>query len=173
MSVNTEIKARVKDMAALRQRVRCLGDREAEHLCQEDTYFRVADGRLKLRMFDDGRGELIFYTRAAAAGPVSSTYFISRTDDPQSLKVVLTAALGVRGIVRKRRELFMVGRTRVHLDVVEGVGSFMELEVVLAPGESDESGRAEAVALMDGLCIEAEYLLEESYIDLVESHAMG
>ena len=44
----------------------------------------------------------------------------------------LGKALGVKGRVKKTRLLYMVGQTRVHVDEVEGLGNFMELEVSLS-----------------------------------------
>jgi adenylate cyclase class IV len=81
---------------------------------------------------------------------------------------VLAAALGVRGEVRKRRELVLVGQTRVHLDVVEGLGTFVELEVVLEAGQSDADGEAVARALLRELGLGEADLLPVAYIDLLE-----
>src|SRR4029079_2716866 len=77
---------------------------------QRDTFFAVAHGRLKLRRFDDGSGELIFYERAETTGPKTSTYSRSVCPDAAAVEAVLAHALGVRGVVEKRRELFMIGR---------------------------------------------------------------
>ena len=79
---------------------------------------------------------------ANTAGPKRSDYLIVETSDPSTLKATLTAALGVRGVVRKTRRLYLVGQTRVHLDEVEGLGQFMELEVVLRPEQSNAEGQA-------------------------------
>jgi adenylate cyclase len=79
----------------------------------------------------------------------------------------LAAVLPIRGVVKKRREVFMVGRTRVHLDQVEGLGDFLELEVVLAPEEPVEEGMAEAKGLLRILGIEEEMLVPGAYVDLL------
>jgi predicted adenylyl cyclase CyaB len=71
------------------------------------------------------------------------------------------------GVVRKRRTVRMVGRTRVHLDEVEGLGRFIELEVMLQPGEPLERGVAEARDLMTTLGIEESQLVSQAYIDLL------
>ena len=84
-------------------------------------------------------------------------------------KRVLELAYGIRGVVRKRRYLYLVGHTRVHVDDVEGLGHFMELEVVLQPGQSDADGQAIAERLMSDLGVEKEDLLEGAYMDLLES----
>jgi adenylate cyclase class IV len=171
MPTNVEIKARVGDIDDLRTRARTLAGGEPERLFQEDTYFLVAEGRLKLRAFGDGTGELIYYERDDDSEPAPSTYLISPVSDVPALAAALSAALGVRGIVRKEREVFMVGRTRVHVDIVDGMGTFMELEVVLGPRDSEEDGRAEAERLMEALAVRPEDLLEGSYIDLADAAA--
>uniref|UniRef100_A0A8C3FEW7 CYTH domain-containing protein n=1 Tax=Chrysemys picta bellii TaxID=8478 RepID=A0A8C3FEW7_CHRPI len=89
--------------------------------------------RTSLFPFQDGRGQLIFYERPDSEGPKLSHYSISPTADPAGLKAVLSQALGVQGVVKKERRLYVVGQTRVHLDRVEGLGDFLELEVSQAP----------------------------------------
>lgn len=167
--VNVEIKARVGDPGALRERVLALSEGASQRLRQNDTFFEVPAGRLKLRVIDERQGELICYRRSDERGPTPSAYQISRVDDPDALQRVLSTALGVRGVVRKEREVFLVGRTRVHLDRVEGLGSFLELEVVLAPGEPVERGHAEAQDLLDALRVHPEDLERSAYVDLLET----
>jgi predicted adenylyl cyclase CyaB len=81
---------------------------------------------------------------------------------------ILAAALGVRGVVRKRRTLYFAGSTRVHLDEVEGLGDFAELEVVLESGQDAADGAATALQLMQQLGIGAAQLIDKAYIDLLE-----
>jgi adenylate cyclase class IV len=166
---NVEIKARVSDPAALRARAAALAAaaRGVEGN-QRDTFFLVARGRLKLRRFEDGTGELIFYERADTTGPKTSAYSIAPCPDAAALEAVLARALGVRGVVAKRRELFMVGRTRVHLDEVHGLGHFLELEVVLRDGEPAADGEREAHDLLAKLGVPAAALVAPAYIDLLE-----
>ena len=148
MARNIEIKARVADMAALLVRTAAIADSRPVEIPQDDTFFRCDNGRLKLREFADGLGELIFYRRPDADGPRMSFYVLSPTASPATLREALTLANGQEGRVVKHRTLFMVGRTRVHLDRVQGLGDFMELEVVLADDEAPEAGVREAHALM-------------------------
>ncbi len=82
---------------------------------------------------------------------------------------MLELACGIRGVVRKTRYLYLVGQTRVHLDDVEGLGQFMELEVVLREGQSDAEGQAIAEELMTRLGVERGDLLEGAYMDLLEA----
>jgi predicted adenylyl cyclase CyaB len=168
MASNIEIKARVPDPAALRAAAERLSDTPATVLHQEDTFFHSPQGRLKLRRFDATHGELIYYERTDTAGPKRSNYFITRTSEPDMLKGVLAAAYGVRGVVRKTRTLYLVGQTRIHLDDVDGLGAFMELEVVLQPGQQDAHGQAVADTLMAQLGIAPADLIEGAYIDLLQ-----
>jgi len=163
---NVEIKARVTDWDALVERVAAIGGDGPTLIQQDDTFFNCSAGRLKLRTFADGRGELIFYRRANAPGPKESQYVRSPTDSPHTLREALTQAYGVAGRVRKQRTLFMIGRTRVHLDRVEGLGDFVELEVVLADGELAEAGIDEAHDLMHKLRIEPAQLIDTAYVTL-------
>jgi len=166
---NVEIKARVADPGALRARVAAAATAPPVIIGQRDTFFAVARGRLKLRRFDDGRGELIFYERDDTPGPKTSTYSKSPCPDAAGMEALLGRALGVRGVVDKRRELFMVGRTRVHLDEVRDLGHFLELEVVLRDGEAAADGEREAHALLAALVIPPDALLAPAYIDLLEA----
>lgn len=167
MPRNVEIKARVVDASGLATRVAALASEGPTLIVQDDTFFACSGGRLKLRAFSDGTGELIFYRRADHAGPKESFYVRSPTDSPDSLREVLTLANGQAGRVRKKRRLFMIGRTRVHLDEVEQLGHFLELEVVLADGEAAEDGVREAHALMSSLGIEPAQLVDQAYVDLL------
>src|SRR5687767_14220176 len=130
MPANVEIKARVQDSAGIRARAEALASTSSQLIEQEDTFFVVPRGRLKLRILSSISAELIYYEREDRAGPKESRYSVFHTSEPDSLKALLQMSLGIRGIVRKQRTLYLVGQTRIHLDEVEGLGSFVELEVV-------------------------------------------
>lgn len=168
MATNIEIKARVDDFEALKARAASLSDEPLRILLQEDTFFNIPKGRLKLRVQAPDRGQLIFYERPEQDGPKRSDYHLAETQDPGNLKRALALALGIRGVVRKTRYLYMFGQTRIHLDDVEGLGYFMELEVVMEAGQSDAEGQAIAEDLMRRLEIREEALLEGAYMDLIE-----
>ena len=140
-----------------------------EVILQRDTFYRVSDGRLKLREFGDGAAELIHYHREGGSRPRLSTYTRISVGQAEDLKRVLASVLSLRGVVTKRRELYLVGRTRVHLDDVEQLGWFLELEVVLRDSEPLVEGQREAGVLMKQLNITEEDLLAVGYIDLLES----
>ncbi|CUJ22575.1 class IV adenylate cyclase [Achromobacter xylosoxidans] len=167
MARNIEIKARVANLAAVESLAAALSGKEPVAIAQDDTFFACPDGRLKLRAFSDGTGELIFYRRADDTGPKESFYVISPTSSPDTLRDALGLAYGVIGRVRKQRLLFMAGRTRIHLDRVEGLGEFLELEVVLRDGESAAAGMAEARELLASLRIAPEQLVSGAYLDLL------
>jgi len=171
MASNVEIKAMVLDAAALERRVQTLANGAAVDIAQDDTFFACQSGRLKLRAFTDGKGELIFYRRSDLAGPKTSFYVLTPTDAVDCLRETLTLAYGQVGRVRKQRRLYLVGRTRVHLDRVEGLGDYMELEVVLAEGEDPAKGEAEAHALMVALGVAPNQLVEGAYVDLLAAKA--
>jgi adenylate cyclase len=168
MAANVEIKARITDFDAFKKRVESISESPAELINQEDVFFRTARGRLKLRVFSPERGQLIYYERADRTGPQLSQYEISETLEPIKMRALLEKALGLRGIVRKQRLLYWVGSTRIHLDEVEALGSFMELEVVLAQGQSREEGETIAIELMARLGIADQDLIQGAYLDLLE-----
>ena len=167
MPRNVEIKARLMHMARMHERVAELAASPPEKIVQDDTFFRAPEGRLKLRVFANGVGELIYYRRADTAGPKQSYYLIAPAENPDALREVLARAYGVAGRVRKVRTLFLIGRTRVHLDRVEQLGDFLELEVVLEEGEHVRAGEAEARHLLELLGIRDDQLVEGSYFDLI------
>ena len=168
MATNIEIKAKVKDFDELVRLVETLSDAPGVTLLQEDTFFNTPSGRLKLRVLAPDHGELIHYARDNASGPKRSDYVISTTQEPDALKAVLAAAWGIRGVVRKQRLLYRVANTRIHLDAVEGLGTFMELEVVLTAGQTEQQGFATAVGLMARLGIADSDLVDVAYIDLLD-----
>jgi predicted adenylyl cyclase CyaB len=168
MPANIEIKARVRNFADLARRAEELSNTPAQLIPQEDTFFNTARGRLKLRQLSPDLGQLVYYERKDASGPKRSDYLLAETADPSSLKAALTAALGVRGVIRKKRTLYLAGQTRIHLDEVEGLGNFMELEVVLRPDQSDAEGQAIASDLMERLGVQEQDLIEGAYMDILE-----
>jgi predicted adenylyl cyclase CyaB len=167
MATNIEIKARARDFERLKKLVECLSDTTCELLVQEDTFFNISSGRLKLRIFNPDYGELIYYERPDTTGPKQSKYIISKTLEPFTLRATLVASLGIKVVVRKQRLLYKIGQMRVHLDDVEGLGLFVEFEHVMRPGEDPEKGLREARDLMQRLEIPDEDLLAQAYADLL------
>jgi adenylate cyclase class IV len=167
LGANIEIKAKARDVTRQRAIAVEICDRGPVLLDQTDTFFGVPTGRLKLREFASGEAELIQYQRPDQTGPSKSHYRIVPVQFPGPLKEALTAALGVLGVVRKRRHLYMVGQTRIHFDEVAELGDFIELEVVLTTGQTDEDGAAVAHALKQRLQILDEDLIECAYVDVL------
>jgi predicted adenylyl cyclase CyaB len=167
MGVNIEIKARTRDLERQRQIARSLCDSGPELLEQTDTFFNVCAGRLKLREFASGQAELIHYERPDRTDPAKSSYVIVPVTEAGPLKGALAAALGVVGVVRKERHYYPVGQTRVHFDKIEGLGDFIELEVVLSAGQSQDEAVTMAHRLMQRLEIQDADLIECAYVDML------
>lgn len=170
MSRNVEIKARLADPVSFRAHVERLADKGPTVLEQEDVFFHSRRGRLKLRK-EGSSSELIYYERADMSGPAESQYFIESFADPATIEAMLSIALEIRGTVQKSRRLYKIGSTRVHIDEVLGLGSFVELEVELDPIQSTSEGETTARELMKSLELSEEDLVAESYIDLLEEPA--
>jgi adenylate cyclase class IV len=119
MARNIEIKARIPDLDTIRAKAAALASGPMEIIDQTDTFLVVPQGRLKVRAFSDGSGELISYERANEQGLRESVYTRVPCEDARGFLQALSGVLSVRGIVAKRREVFLIGRTRVHLDRVD------------------------------------------------------
>ena len=120
MPRDVEVKARIESVDALKPAAVRIADDGPVEIAQYDTFFQCRSGRLKLRTFSSDAGELIYYRRADdERGPKESFYLRSQTSTPAILRDSLSLAYGEAGRVKKLRTLFLVGRTRIHLDVVE------------------------------------------------------
>jgi predicted adenylyl cyclase CyaB len=168
MPSNIEIKARVRDFEGIRRRAAAISDSECEVIPQQDTFFITPKGRLKLRELRGHPAQLIYYERPDQDGPKRSNYHLYISDDPANLKHTLALAYGIRGVVKKTRYLYLVGQTRVHIDAVDGLGQFMELEVMLREGQSDQEGEMIARDLMEILGVKPSDLLDGAYMDMLE-----
>ena len=171
MPSNIEIKAVLKNRAGAESTAARLSDAGPELIPQEDVFFHCDGARLKLRILGPRSGELIRYERADIAGTRCSRYAIARTSDPSILLEILTKTLGRIGTVKKERTLYLIGQTRVHFDRVENLGEFLELEVVLRPGQAEHEGTNIAEALLTSFEIEKQQLIAEAYVDLLAHHS--
>ena len=170
MPANVEIKARIESVDAMLPLAMALSDGDPPQLIhQDDSFFDAPHGRLKLRVFGDGSGELIHYHRANGDGPRLSDYVLAPASEPESLRLALTRACGLLGRVRKQRILLLAGPTRIHLDKVEGLGDFLELEIKLRDDQTEAEGKAIAQELMARLSIRPEQLVSVAYLDLLRS----
>jgi len=171
--LNIEIKARCDDHEKIRSILRenNADVKGADH--QIDTYFKVPRGRLKLR---EGNIEnfLVYYERDDQEGPKESKVLLVKNEPKSSLKEILMKTMEVLAVVDKRREISFIGNVKFHLDTVEGLGTFMEIEAI------DERGTIGAAELqkqcrqyMDLFGIKEEDLLSVSYSDLILRKAEG
>jgi predicted adenylyl cyclase CyaB len=163
---NIEIKARCPDLDAARRHLGHLGIPLVRRMRQVDTYFHVPHGRLKLREIDGEPAQLIQYERPDAAVARASDYRIVPVPDPASLKAALARALGIRAVAEKQRELYLWRHTRIHLDEVAGLGSFLELETVITDQTRDHAER-ECQEVRAALQIQDEAMVSNSYGDIV------
>jgi homotetrameric cytidine deaminase len=162
---NIELKAFDPDPERSLAAVLDLGARDRGVIRQRDTYFRVNSGRLKLREEDPGGPTLVQYDRVDAGEARESRYRLVRVDDPAELRRALEAALGVLAVVEKQRRLLVWQDVRIHLDRVDGLGDFLELEGVAA-ADSDLAAERERVArLTEALQVVPERILHNSYSD--------
>jgi homotetrameric cytidine deaminase len=163
--VNLELKARDGDPAASAARCLALGACDHGVLSQRDTYFFSRRGRLKLREQGADGSELIAYRRPDASEPAESTYVLAPVSAPEAVAEALDAGLGTVVVVAKRRRLFLWDGVRIHLDEVEGLGTFIEFEVV--DPESGEAAHEMVARLRESLAIEDDALVAEGYADLL------
>ena len=166
---NIEIKCRCVDLDAVRRRAEALGARDAGVLRQTDTFFEAPHARLKLRDFGDGTAELISYRRPDTPAARGSDFIVCPVSAPAPLGEALAYALGVTSIVKKTRHLFLHRATRIHLDDVDGLGTFVELETVMS-GQSDREGHAELDEIAAALGLGVADRVPVPYIELLRGH---
>jgi predicted adenylyl cyclase CyaB len=140
-------------------------------LLQKDTFFNCKVGRMKLRVLGNNKeGTLISYMREDVKDkPKLSSYLLYETLDANKLCDTLEKTCGIKGIVKKRRILYVIGQTRIHLDEIKDLGYFMELEVVLKKDQEEQEGIDIAQELMNKLEIDKKDLIDVAYIDLLNN----
>lgn len=178
---NIEIKARAPiGVEVIRRNIVGLGGQHQWTRRQVDTFFRVTAGRLKLRQEfteDFEKAELIPYFRPDIPGPRASDYLVIPVDKPETLVRLLTEMLGVIGQVSKTRELWLLDNhtVRVHLDTVEGLGEFCEIEALVKADDENtlnaclEKQTQRTHTLLDLLGIVKQDLIGQAYLDLLHS----
>ena len=167
MALNIEIKAKCKAPDFVKKILEEQGAdfKGVDH--QIDTYFKVPNGRLKLR---EGNIEntLIQYHRSDQAGPKKSNYILYHPHPDSSLKELLTQANGVLTVVDKFRSIYFIDNVKFHVDEVKGLGSFMEIEVIDREDSNDEKKLLEQCQYyMNLLGVSDDDLIENSYSDLI------
>lgn len=162
---NVEAKFPLSNIAAAKVRAEAIGFTYVGTLVQHDTFFIVSNGNLKLREQPDDAC-LIYYQRHHDQGLELSNYEIVRVTNPAKMRAILSAALGLRGEIRKRRVLLRRDNIRLHLDEVVNRGVFGELEAVMATGDDPADSRAQISAILATLRIPSDQLIGVSYFEL-------
>jgi predicted adenylyl cyclase CyaB len=174
LASNVELKARLDRVADAAETCRRIGAVDKGTIEQTDTYFSMGNYRLKLREQNDGQHFLIGYSRPDAAEARKSQYRLQRVENPGATKATLARQWGVKVVVKKARRWFLwEGRVRIHIDRVEGLGDFLELEAVVGsiPGYDEDSARLDVARLAHDLGISQRDLVAESYATLVRAGA--
>ncbi|MFQ5951393.1 MAG: class IV adenylate cyclase [Candidatus Geothermarchaeales archaeon] len=162
-----EIKARIADLDETREGLTKLGASPAGTVHQRDTYFNTPRGRLKLRQAaETEEATLIYYRREDVSGPKRSDVTLLEIPEPSLFQELFEEALGVKAVVTKRREVFNLRGVEVHLDEVDGIGTFLEFEVETDPSEEREDLGERLVELMGELGVRMESLMKGSYSDM-------
>lgn len=181
-NVEAKLRCDPRALGEVRERAARLGARFLGELRQVDTYFHVPRGRLKLR---EVRAEgmapevwLIGYGRPDHAGARESAYEMVSVADPPALLTILEQTLGVRTRVAKTRSVLFLRHTRIHLDAVDQLGTFVELETLVGErddrrgGETGTASREEAereiAEIANALGLSLSDGLAGSYADLLE-----
>lgn len=165
MPRNLEVKAKIASSESARELAESLHAKYAGTLHQTDTYFGVTHGRLKLREIDGAHAELISYDREESSTRRDSRFELFTVQNPSKLKSLLEASCGIRGIVEKTRILYLMDETtRIHLDEVKNLGSFVEFEV---PVSNDAEAAEQLDSLIKQFGIGSGDFLRNSYIDLL------
>jgi predicted adenylyl cyclase CyaB len=169
MKRNIEIKALAKEFQTQLEIAKNISTTSPQILIQEDTFFNVPQGKLKLRKFSEDYGELISYSRPEQKKAKQSSYEICPTETPDLLKKTLALNLAILGRVKKKRHLYFYNQTRIHFDEVEKLGFFIEFEYVLEKNEPIEKGKEMVKFLQNKLLIRDQDLISVAYIDLLLS----
>jgi adenylate cyclase class IV len=167
MARNVEVKARVADLAKVRERAMALGAKDAGILEQTDRYYEL-DGprRVKLRTMPGRPAELITYDRAENAGIRPSDYTITNVRDDDTCLVPKREPIAT---VKKRRVLLLLDNVRIHLDTVDGLGTFVELEAVLDDRHDGATCTSQVERLVEELGLHDQ--VRSSYGEMVERAA--
>ena len=169
---NIEIKTPIADLPAMESRAQAMGAEPVWTRDQRDVFFSVPTGYLKLRTVRGEPGELIAYHRAPGSEPRPSDYDIVPVPDPPLLESALARSIGIRGVVEKTRRLLLWRHTRIHLDDVAGIGTYLELETVVS-GITPAAAEAETREVIRALALDSKAFLDRPYLEILESRGRG
>ncbi len=164
-----DLKVRVPDLRAVREKLEELGAQPVGTFHQVDTYFEIPKGRLKLRETEEkNAAQLVYYERQNIAGPRGIEVFILEMSKLSDFKTVLKRILKTKVTVDKMREIFRCQETQIHLDTVKDLGAFIEFErIVSSDASSVREGQKALEKLMKKLEVPPESLEKLSYGDLI------
>jgi adenylate cyclase, class 2 len=165
---NLEAKFSLPDLTEARNRAEGIGFVFSGLLIQRDTFFVVSSGKLKLRE-QDANAWLIHYRRDHSRQLELSNYDIVAVSEADATRAMLTAALGKHAEVRKERTLLTRRNIRLHLDRVDGLGDFGEIEAILPEDRHAEDYRAEVDQILEALGVKESDLIGVSYFELMQS----
>lgn len=167
MKKNFEIKIKLPNPEKTKKLVRLLGKGKfpkRQTQTQEDIYYRVNSGRLKLRIIGGKKGNLIQYFRSNKTGKRVSKYVISETSTPKELNTILSSLYGILITVKKKREITILDNVRIHLDSVIGLGNYLEIEIIF---NSIREARKRMESLINSLELDKQKFINVSYSDLL------
>ncbi|HYT17273.1 MAG TPA: class IV adenylate cyclase [Thermoplasmata archaeon] len=163
-----ELKARYEDLG--KARALLSGAERLGTFVQVDTYFSLGERRLKLRAVDGAKeGQLVYYERPDTSGVKESRVLLASVPDAATVREILLQVLPMKAEVRKTREVYRLQGVEVHLDVVTGLGKFLEFEKILSDESEQEEGQKQLETLRLYFQIHEEDLMASSYSDLLES----
>jgi predicted adenylyl cyclase CyaB len=161
---NLELKAHCENPDLAVEKAIGIGASYIKTMKQTDTYFNIDSCKLKLREISGEKSELIYYNRQGEE-KWQSDYLIADVNDSRNLKKILEMLFDVLVIVKKKRTLYLLENARIHIDQVEGLGSFLEFEVII--GDSEEEASRLLKKLEDHFAIPEDNILKKSYSDLL------
>jgi adenylate cyclase class 2 len=169
-----EIKARVRDFKFLQEKLSDLGADYVGTFKQKDVYFKVPEGRLKLREIEsDSNLELIYYERENTAGPKRDDAFILKFQQSEDLRKILKKILRPLNTIEKIREVYRYQGTQIHLDTVKSLGKFIEFErQITHESKNIEKEKHVLEKLMEILKIDSDNLEILSYNELCSENTI-
>lgn len=167
MSQNLELKAKLADISRTDELARENFGQEVSSFHQRDTYFRVQLGRLKLRESPELGDELIFYSRPDEAQAKLCNYWRQPTMDAEAMKQRLAETCGIEVVVDKQRTLIWYENVRIHLDRVNQLGGFLELEAIISEDDSETDSAERIAHILTQLEMENHELIDRGYRELL------
>jgi adenylate cyclase class 2 len=164
--LNFEFKARTAELGKLEKKFLELNPKFIGEDNQTDTYFKVSNGRLKLR---EGNIEnaLIWYKRENSAGAKQSDVLLYQHLPDKTLKDILSKVHGIKVIVEKSRRIYFIDNVKFHFDTIRGLGTFIEVEAIDKDGSSGiEKLKEQADKYAEFFNIREEDFVAISYSDM-------